>query len=412
MEQKIIQEVESEWRWQGDQFINNLKAYAARLLGYSIDAELTRQRVDAENVLTQLRHASRRAIADLGPLPYLSAQRELDTFRARHQIERPARIPTKRWTAFGLLTVVVGFESILNGFFFAKGSEFGLVGGIGTAVGISIVNVATAFLLGFTPARWLNHRKILVRIAGIVCAVGGFAAIIALHVFAAHFREASALVGDERAFSVALESTSHTPLDIRDLNSLYLFALGILFAIAAFYKGYTFEDPYPGYGVVSRRADDAGNNYSDEHGLLFDELESIKDEALRSLTDGIERIPLFPQNATNIRAQRTALLQQFKNYESSIETAVNQLLMLYRDSNRVARKTLPPVHFDKQWKLPHSLADSPEVRTLITENSDSSLTSIGSALAELREVARAVLSEYENLRDQYPHPTGIASPNV
>ena len=35
--------------------------------------------------------------------------------------------------AFGLLFVLVALESVLNGFFFAKGSEFGLVGGIGTA---------------------------------------------------------------------------------------------------------------------------------------------------------------------------------------------------------------------------------------------------------------------------------------
>jgi len=31
--------VESEWNWQGDEFINNLRGYAQRLIGYSIHAE-------------------------------------------------------------------------------------------------------------------------------------------------------------------------------------------------------------------------------------------------------------------------------------------------------------------------------------------------------------------------------------
>jgi hypothetical protein len=55
--------------------------------------------------------------------------------------------------------VLVAIESVLNGVFFAKGSPGGLIGGIGTAIGISIANVSFAFLLGFFPARWINRRN-------------------------------------------------------------------------------------------------------------------------------------------------------------------------------------------------------------------------------------------------------------
>src|SRR6266568_271759 len=39
VEQKIIQRVESVWAWQGDELIKQLRAYASRLTGYSVQAE-------------------------------------------------------------------------------------------------------------------------------------------------------------------------------------------------------------------------------------------------------------------------------------------------------------------------------------------------------------------------------------
>jgi hypothetical protein len=410
VEQRIVQEVESEWAWQGDQFINQLRAYAVRLRAHSIGAEHTKLRLDAENALTKLRNASTRAVVDLGPLQsaYLAAQKDLDTFRKRHGLERPARSPTTRWTTFGLMTIIVGFESVLNGFFFAKASEFGLIGGIGTAVGISIVNVSVAFLLGLVPARWLNHRRILVNVIGLAVTSAGWATLTGLHLFAAHFREASAQIGDERAFSLALKTTMNNPITFSDLNSLYLFALGMAFALAAFYKGYTFEDPYPGYGPVSRRAAEANRIYSNEHAELFDELEDIKEGTLQSLKDGIDRIPKAPENVAHICAHRSALIQQFKTYESSVETAANQLLALYRDANRVARKTRSPPHFDQRWRLPHSVVDNPEVKAISSAEQPHG-SNINSVLDELRRLASAILSEYERLRDQYPHPTKMTS---
>src|SRR5689334_5781875 len=41
VEQEITQRIESEWAWQGGELINNLRAYAQRLVGYSIQSEFT-----------------------------------------------------------------------------------------------------------------------------------------------------------------------------------------------------------------------------------------------------------------------------------------------------------------------------------------------------------------------------------
>ena len=406
IEQSIIQNLESEWTFHGSDLINNLRAYNSRLLAVSVQTELANLDLLTKNTLAKLRDANHRAEADLGPLreDFVAYRDELSSFRKEHRLNRSARNPARRWTTFGLLIFLIGIESAVNGFFFAKGSEFGLLGGIGTAIGISAVNVFFAFLLGLFPIRWLNHRSILVKLGGLICAVAGIACILALHGFAAHYRDATASVGEARAFQEAISTLKTAPLALGDLDSYYLVGIGLLWSFLAIWKGATFDDPYPRFGSYSRRAKSAREAYSDEHAALFEDLEEIKEDTVDRLEEGIQRIPRFPQEAGLIRSQREADLKGFRAYEQAVETAVNQLLARYRDANRHYRKSDVPKHFNTVWRLPRSFLDDSSVMKELAEPPSRPMDS-DAALNELRSLSNAVIDEYERLLVKYPHPT-------
>jgi hypothetical protein len=406
IEQQITQALESEWSWNGADLINNLRAYAARLIAVSVQTEFATLDLLAQNALTKLGNAHHRAEAELGPLSeaYISSRQELDEFRRRNRLKRSARNPSRRWTTAGLLVVIVGIESTLNGVFFAKGAQFGLLGGIGTAIGISFANVVVSFAIGLFPMRWINHRNYILKLLGLLLTILGFFAIIGVHGFAAHFRDATALVGEDRALAVAIKSLHDTPFVLADLNSFYLFGIGIILAITAMWKGYAFDDPYPKYGAHFRRMVDARETYSDEHSFLFDDLEDIKEDTVRAIDAGIKRIPLFPQQAASIKSQRESLLQAFRGYETSVESAANQLLARYRDANRSNRETPAPRYFDEKWKLPHSYLTDVSVLTIVAESTTPPMDP-NEALEKLRIMAETVLSEYNSLIVKYPHPT-------
>ena len=270
-EQSIVQPIEAEWTLHGGELINHLRAYAQRLIGFSIDAEFQRLNLKANDALASLRAAHIRAEAELGHLlpAYLDARREYEQFRERHRLQRPVRNQGGRWTAFGLLIVLVAVESVLNGFFFAKGSEFGLVGGVGTAIGISLCNVAVAFALGLRAvtmdqssqyprkAHWLDPcpgRDGFAR--GFACVRGTFARC--------DCRGWRGARNGSRAREI-----QQSPWVFADLSSYYLFGLGVLFGLLALWKGYSFDDPYPAYGSHARRMETASQLYGDEHRSTF-----------------------------------------------------------------------------------------------------------------------------------------------
>jgi hypothetical protein len=339
---------------------------------------------------------------------FVSFRDELRDFQEKHKLKRAARDPANRYTTLGLLFLLVGVEAAVNGVFFAKGSEFGLVGGIVTAIGISFANVIFAFALGLFPMRWMNHRNFLVKFVGLVFTLAGVAALVALHGFAAHYRDAIAVVGEDRALQAAVASLLKSPFVLSDLNSYYLFGIGAVWALTAIWKGYTNDDPYPRYGAHYRRATSARNEYSDEHAELFDDLNDIKEKTVAAIGAGTRRIPLFPQQAAKIRSERAGLLQAFGAYETSIQAAANQLLSRYRDGNVARRKTPAPRHFDTQWRLSRSFLTDADVMTAIAEPPTPPLDA-NAALDDLRDLGRTVLEEYENLLARYPHPTQMQS---
>ena len=409
VEQQLLQKIESEWAWQGGELINNLRAYTQRLIGYSVESEFSRLEVMAKDTLAKLREADHRAEAELGPLreKYVSDRNELADFRKKHRLTRAARLPAHRWITFGILLLLIAFESAVNGLFFAKGNEFGLVGGIGTAVILSLINVSFCFLLGLFPLRWINRRSWFLKAIGLLITPSVGAGILVLHAFASHYRDATAAVGEDKAIRAAIASLYAHPWQLADLYSYALFAMGLLFTFLSVYKGATFDDPYPSYGAVTRRHNVSRDEYSDEHSDLFDDLKDIKDQTVATLNDGILKIPLYPQQAANIRAQRAALVESFRGYEATVQSAGNQLLARYRDINRKWRTTPMPGYTEEQWRLPHSFLQSAEVRTLMSDHDDEQLD-MHATLAELRRLSHEVLTEYERLMLTYPHPTKMA----
>lgn len=408
-EEEIVGKLGAEWTLQRGHLLAMLQAYRDRLAELNAAKVVGGLRLSAADAVDKFRSSKQLIRGDLARLrdAYVEARNELSAFRVEHRLSRPARDPGGRWTTFGLLFVVIAFESVLNGVFFAKGSEAGLIGGVGVAIGISAVNVMACFFLGVGPARYINWRGWFRRSLGLLATVAGWAAITLLHFFAAHFRDATVVVGEKQAYATALTKFWQNPFGFSDITSWYLFGLGLAFGLISFWKGYRFDDPYPHYGDTFRRERDAHDAYAEEHDDFFKDVKETRDSTVEAFRAGLANIPQYLAKSEHVRAARTALLEEFKAYEGSLQQSGNRLLTIYREACRQRRRTPAPAYFNERWALTASATTGPEITALVAEAPDSIVGDVVASLDELRQLSEEVLKTYGDLAAAAEHPSDM-----
>ena len=410
VEQEVVSRIVTEWTLQREHLITMLKAYRDRLAQLNAASEMAQLRVAASLAIVKFRQRKQEARGDLARLrnAYVGARDELRDFRIKHARIHPARNPSGRWTTIGLLIVMIALESVMNGLFFAKGSERGLIGGVGTAFGISFVNVLFCFFLGLVPARFVNWRGWGVRVLAGLVTLSGLAVMLFIHLFAGHLRDATAATSEAQAYGIAVAKVLTQPWQLADMSSWYLFGLGTLFGLISFWKGYRHDDPYPYYGDTFRREHDAAEKYNEEHRDFFGELEEVRDETIQRFEDGIANIPEYVAKSHQVRAARSALTEKFRAYEQQLVQAANRLLTIYRDANRRRRQTTQaPAYFSTPWVLPGSAIAGSDILALSTDAPDSVVTNVDVTLEELRTLTQDVLRTYDELLSVVEHPTDM-----
>ena len=293
--------------------------------------------------------------AELRPLAESAknAQRELLMFRRKHRIERDARWPeggTKVLLYAGVLVMVL-IEGAANASMFAHGLASGWLGGMTYAGILAAINVGVAFMLGKHVVRYAVHKSGMLKLVGILAAVAALVFIVALGFAIGHFRESLMAEAQEPA-TAALAAFKAGPWNLHDGMSWPLAFVTWLFGVLALCDGLVVDDPYPGYGKLSRHVNQVVGDYEDEIQKLREDLEALKDEQL-SLLEGVA------SSAQATRAQYESRIEEKKSAQFRLETALQDaansmeaLLRSFRTENEVHRNGLArPGYFDEHPPL-------------------------------------------------------------
>lgn len=189
-----------------------------------------------------------------------------DPAKSPKGIERAAIYPESHMLHFSILAGLVLFEGLANAYFFSTGSDLGLLGGWLQAITVSFTNViASFFLIGFLCLRHLmNPKKLWFFVPAAIGLPIAIAFIVVLNLAAAHYRDllelnaASLALGGADVTGAILAPLPHmfeNPFGLQTLEAYLLLTLGLTFAAIAAFKGRTFDDAIPGYGVVQRNAE-------------------------------------------------------------------------------------------------------------------------------------------------------------
>ena len=393
-ETDIIEAVGAAQKDAHDELENHLAGFRQRLVDLDFKSQFSTISSVAIGGLSELKQELQLAIDELHPVrkDLLESDVHRTEFRKRHRLTRPCKITKPGHNAFkwAILAVLVVLELIVNGQMLSGGNEMGLVGGILEALVFAALNVGVAAGIGYSVLPMLNHRNIVAKVAGIA----GLAALVVwsllLNLALAHFREVSVAVL-EGGGEIVLERLFSAPLELQELQSWLLAALGVLFSIVAAVDGLTWKDPYPGYSTVDRAFRTARQRYIDQRADNIERLGETREDHQEALTDIRTDLGRHLADHDGIVEHRQRMIQLFSEHQTQLEKSANALLRTYRDANIKARSTPPPKHFSEPYEMP---------RIVVSISKEGEWNS-GELKDEIRKAQEQVDQIFVALRDQF-----------
>jgi len=279
---------------------------------------------------------------------------ERERFRARHRIERPARLasPGKVILKIGVLAILFIIEVVINGSFLARANLGGLLGGAAQAVTFAALNIIASFFWGLVLIRLVNRRNYFLKLIGLLSFLGYLAFAIALNLTLSHLREIPPAVSlSDNVGQEVLHRLLTAPLALTDINSWILFAIGFVFSLIAMADGLLFFDPYIGYAGLERRWIEATRQFANARSDLIERLRDIREDATEAMNEAARDLSVRRSEYDSLLQGRARLAQRFDQHQNQIEQTCRALLEIYREANRRARSTPAPDYFTKPYTM-------------------------------------------------------------
>lgn len=281
-------------------------------------------------------------------------QQEFQSFQSSHHLQRTADYPDSQILYFSVILLFWLLESSGNGYFFAEGSDLGLLGGVGQAIIIAAINISIAFFLVGWGCRYKNHYSIGKRTVAYLGGAIYLPCVFGFNLLVAHYRDFFALNPDN-ASNLAVQHFIQAPWELAEFNSWILFLMGLLFAVFALIDGYKRDDIYPGYGKLHRRLQQVHEDYDEHRDDIVMEIEDIRQEFLIKLEDMKQAVLLKHTRLVHLVEEKQVFVAEYKQGVVNCVAASNALVYRYRDTNRRYRQTPAPTYFEDDWKSNHEL---------------------------------------------------------
>ena len=279
-------------------------------------------------------------------------------FRAEHNLtHREAKYPTDYYVHFAPIAAIVVAEAIMNAFFYIN--ENGLLGGAFTAFFVAIANLGVCGILGFgfryhnlVKPNWKKNLGWTTLPLFIFFMIWFNATLAAFRVL--NQLQTSNPFLD--AAWAAFEMMIFRRMPFADMTSFTLFVVGIFFSLIAFYKGYTFDDAYPGY----RDTDENKKKYQ----VAYDQeiARVMPDKTIDKLVKQLEDISRQANSLHRVTTLHDDISNKKEAYQNKANKTNDQLITAikyFREHHLAIRATgmSDPMYFNDYSNIPVTFRD-------------------------------------------------------
>jgi hypothetical protein len=325
-------------------------------------------------------------------------ENEYREFRERHGLNRLPRHVARGQRTFSLMLLVVFvlLESILNGMFFAEGSEAGLIGGVVQALVLSLLNVGVAALYAVYGLPLLFHRRRGVKLVGTVLTLLFVLWLGGLNLAIGHFRDLFIIGAGKVEMAELLNRLSGAPLLLADAKSAILVLLGIGLGLLTVIDVAAIRDLYPGYATVGRERQHAIDHYAEENARSLAAMMQLRDHTVDDLSSAIELIRGSQFEMQQAIEGRTRLHHNLRAYFDHLAVVHERLIQRYRESNRRVRRGEAPLYFRSPPPRP-SFVDPPVLSPVAAFELDAR----AEVVARIDYYIKAINQKFEQTMPEY-----------
>lgn len=303
---------------------------------------------------------------------YRSQEEGLAEFKQKHKIGARAADYSKKGEAWLWITAIFVVESAVNAVVLADVVPAGVAGAFSMTLVITAVNVLFGAL--FVGEGWRDTNSVSgsTKVRGYIQVAVFFIVLLAFNILVGHGRDAMQRLEAELRSGGTLEAFAsigvnawaqflEDPFGFDSFIAPLLVAAGVLSFMLASWKGYERDDPYPGFGKISRRTEQARAMYRDQRDEETELLTERHNEALKLLDDLVNdaqwKRDEFENSCYAGRLVSDGLILQMRRYEGILRF----LAQIYRDANIKSREGKDvPKYFSSEMTLDQKLMTPPE----------------------------------------------------
>ena len=402
IEEKVLSTIKTIEADEGNKFTSRNEAYRRSMTALASDLDMekleqlrTSKTAKAENIVLI-------GINDLYTLKkkFLAADKNLKIFKIQNGLEDTAlRNQRNQLLSIGILTFIFMIETFMNAAFFTVSAESAYLSSIMIAFALSFLNIVFPFTYGYKILPWVNSVKKTQKILGQISVLIALIIIFSINSLATNLREVMDNPEIINFGDAAIIAISNFTFQFKSAFSYFFMTIGLFLALYAINKGYDFDDPYPGYGKITRTTEDLEEQIQDRYAELIDNLDEAIGEFDQNFHFTLDSIATRREKFTNINSLIISLHQKFIASQSQFSTVYISVITDYREINKKHRKTPPPTFFNNLIKYEHSFKIIKQVDLKFTQSVEQTLKE---AKIKLPQLIKKVDRDRGRLRKMIP----------
>jgi hypothetical protein len=287
----------------------------------------------------------------------INADQWLDEFRERNELKRPSIFPNSHSFDLAQIAFLYVVESVANAMLFSDVVATGFIGSVSLWLAVSFINIASGFVIGFLLLRQLNHILFFRKSVSLIFVLGSLGWVGGWNLLVGHYRDALSSDADSLASLGQVAVDSILSVDwwrLDDFVSYMTVMIGWILSMIALWKGYNWDDPYPGYGKTQRAHDLKKEAYGRQFESAQKRLLAAEVNASLQIEEIVSSAQLYLKDASRIIRDIRDHQENYSAYMGQLEKDAMLLLQTYRDANREERSSqrVPPY-----WSKPFELSE-------------------------------------------------------